>query len=120
MCSVCSSTNSTFPSKRLIKLSTRSLARRWTAISKPLYLLRSPEHLLQHDAHQGLAVGVLGVIPGGTMKAVVGWAAPAKNTPMSFRTVLRGVHNGAGFVRRVDVRHLHTQGTPIQEQRNNL
>src|SRR5712691_3086114 len=45
MCSVCSATNSTFPSKRLIRLSTRSLARRWTAISRPLCPLLSPERL---------------------------------------------------------------------------
>ena len=33
------------PSKRLIRLLTRSLARRWTAISKPLCPLLSPERL---------------------------------------------------------------------------
>jgi hypothetical protein len=39
---------------------------------------------------------------------------------MPFWGVLHRIHDGAGFVRRVDVGQLHALRTAIQERRNNL
>ena len=69
----------------------------------------------QHEADQGVAIGLFHVIGSGGAETVIGGAAAAEHAPVSQWMVLYGVNGGGGLFGGIHVGNLDAPRSPVHE-----